>query len=479
MIAGTSGVSPVADGDRLSVADASFVYAETSTAPLHVGMLGVFEDRGATLERLRAHVASRVHLFARLRHKLVFVPYDQGHPVWADDEHFDVCSHVRAASLDGLADDARARRYTAEVMGAPLQRDRPLWEMRLLQMTGDRIGLIFKIHHCLLDGMSAAHLVTVLFDGKRDAPARATEAWTPKAEPTPDALLRDAVQDQLLRVAQLRDKAAEWTASDEPRELLGRATEIAGSVVEWAKATLLTHRRASLTQWVGPYRRFETASVALADVKQIKGSAGCKLNDVALAMVAGGVGRMLRRRGVATAGANVKAMVPVSTRDAAHKTSYGNLASVMAVDLPVGALSASTRLQQISEQMTRLKSSRQWEGMDFWVGLAEHIPPAVVSLVSKVGRLQRVVDVIVTNVPGPPFPLYLLGGEMLEIYPYVPLIGATSLGIAVVSYNGRLYFGLSGDRDAMPDLAEVSRGISTAFEELRATVARPAQESAA
>jgi len=467
MITDSSSDRAVSGGDRLSVADASFVYAETSSAPLHVGMLGLFENRGATIERLRAHVASRVHLFPRLRHKLAFVPYEQGHPVWIDDDQFDLRAHVRAAIADGPADDAEARRYTAQVMEAPLSRERPLWEMRLLPMTNQRVGLVFKIHHCLLDGMSAAHLVTVLFDLARDTPVRESEQWTPGAQPAPDDLLRDAMREQWEKVVQLRDKAAALAAPDERRELFGRASQIAGSVVGWARATLTTRRRASLASWVGPHRRFETASVALEEVKQIKRSAGCKLNDVALAMVAGGVGQLLRGRGVDTDGARVKAMVPVSTRDPSSQMSYGNQASVMALDLPIGELPPATRLQRIGDAMTRLKSSRQWEGMDFWVELAEHLPPAVVSLVSRVGRIQRVVDVVVTNVPGPPIPLYLLGGEMLEVYPYVPLFGGTSLGIAIVSYNGRLSFGVSGDREAMPDLDAVTSGIAAAFEELR------------
>ena len=383
--------------------------------------------------------------------------------------HGDVAAHVRAAPASEHADGAGARRVTAEIMAATLSRRRPLWEMRLLPMTGRRVGLIFKIHHCVLDGMSAAHLVTVLFDAVRDAPARAPEQqpWQPHAAPSPDALLRDAWRERWQRATQLREPTRALATTGERGELIGRASELAGSVVDWARATLVTRRRASLSRWVGAYRRFETASLALDDVKAIRRRHGCKLNDVALAIVSDAVGRLLRERGVDTAGANVKAMVPVSTRDLSQPMSYGNQASVMSVELPVGEVSPVGRLRDIAVAMTRLKAARQWQGMDFWVGLAEHLPPSVVSAVSKLGRVQRTVDLVVTNVPGPPFPLYLLGGEMLEIYPYVPLFGATSLGVAIASYNGKLAFGISGDRDAMADLPRLAGAIEGAFGALR------------
>jgi len=457
--------------DRLSAQDAAFVYAETADAPMHVGMLGVFEDRGATLASVRAHIASRIHQFPRLRQRLAFVPMSKAHPVWVDDEFFDIRNHVDTEPLMNGADDGRARKLMARVMSAPLRRSRPLWEMWLFKMSDDRLGLIVKIHHCLLDGVSAVRLATVLFDARREAPEAEAPSWFPAVSPTPERLLADAKAESTSRWQAARETLNGLALrASERQPVFARASEVATSVAQFAFAALKTKRRARVAPRVGGHRLFETASVELADVKQVKSHYATKLNDVVLSTVAAGIGTLLRGRGRATGDANIKAMVPVSTRGSEGSPSYGNKVSMMAVDLPVDEQPIDELLCKISRRMTEHKQSGQADGADFWIKLAEHIPASFVSLASRAATFQRLVDVVVTNVPGPQFPLYLLGGELVEVYPFVPLFGGTPLGIALVSYNGKLFYGLSGDRDSTPDLSTLSRAVADSFDALRATL---------
>ena len=456
----------MSDYDRLSAQDATFVYAETASAPMHVGFFGVFEDSGVSEAELCRHLESRLHLFPRMRQKLAFVPYEQGYPVWVDDDQFDIREHVRVTTL--CHDDADARKLTARMMTPPLPRSRPLWEVQLFAMTDKRVGLIFKIHHCLIDGVSGAHLITVLFDFQPRSVSTEPQAWRPVANPSPQALLRDTFRERATQLGQLRDKVLAWQPS-QPQlgALFDRASAIASSIVEFAQATLASKRRATLAARVGPYLRYQTVSFTLDEVKEVKARAGCKINDVVLTMVATGVGDLLRGRGVPTYDSTVKAVVPVSRRTESSKVDYGNKVSMMALDLPVDSRPSAELLEDIGAEMQRLKHSGQSEGADVWLTMAEHTPPTIVSLISKAVGQQRLIDVVVTNVPGPPFPLYLLGGKMLEVYPFIPLFGATSLGVAVASYNGRLYFGLSGDWDATADLPVVVDGLRAGFEELQ------------
>lgn len=452
---------------RLSAQDASFVYAETAAAPLHVGMLGILEDVGQSAESVQRHLAGRLHRVPALRQKLAFVPYDLDHPRWVDDDGFDLAAHVREVVLLGRRDDAAARRLMAQFMSAPLPRSRPLWELQIFRMTRGRLGMVMKIHHCLLDGVSAAHLATVLFDATPNAAPSDPEPWRARPAPQPEAMVDDAVRGSLARGRALAARVAAWRPdADTARRVAAEARTTIASVIDLARGALVPRHRARLTAPVGAYRGFETASLALPEVKALKSRVGCKLNDVALALVAGGVGDLLRARGVPTRGATVKAIVPVSRRRSAP-VGLGNQVSMMAVDLTVdNEPGARAQLEAIAREMDRVKDSGQAQGADFWVALAEHVPAQLVSLVSQLARIPRVVDLVVTNVPGPPFPLYLAGGKLLEVYPFVPLFGATSLGVAVVSYDGRLYFGVSGDRDHLPDLPIFGAGLGSTFDAL-------------
>jgi WS/DGAT/MGAT family acyltransferase len=452
--------------EPLSAQDASFLYVESSTAPMHIGVLAIVDASATTIDidALCAHVEGRLHVLPRFRQKIAYVPYHQGPPSWVDDDQFDVRNHVHETTIARNAGDDDAHKIMAEIMSMPMTHTRPLWGMWLFDMPGDRKGLVVKAHHCIADGVSGVQLAAALFDFQQSTKPAAPKPWTPNPAPTPDELLRDAFRKQKQRALDLFGMLK--GARDDPADLIERASVAARGAWDIAKATLRWPKTTSLRRPVGRYRRFEALRMPLADVKTIKSRFHCKVNDVVLTIVAGGVGHLLEKRGENTEGSSITAIVPVSRHAAGDKSVTGNQVAMMAADLPIGHLDPGERLERITAEMNRLKQSNQVIGADFWLKAAEYIPPQVISVASKAVMHQPLVDVVVTNVPGPPMPLYLLGGELLEVYPFVPLAGAMSLGVAILSYNGNVHIGISGDRDSLPDLAVVREGVLGAMRDL-------------
>lgn len=446
--------------ERLSAQDASFLYAESPVAPMHVGSLVIFEDTNLTEEQFQAHIASRLHLVPRFRKKLAWVPFGFDRPVWVDDPHFDLRFHLRYTGLPKPGGEREALRLMARIMSVPLDRQRPLWELWMFDLPDRRRGLIQKTHHCLIDGISGVDLGTVLLDLSADAPAPpAPEPWHPEPKPDKRTLFLDSVKDRLKQPKELLHTT---------RELRERAGEIAQGVLAFGKASLDVAPRTSLSREIGAHRRFEVVRADLGAVKEVKNRFSCTVNDVVLATVAGGLGKLLRSRGEDTAGLELRAMVPVSVRDPSQRMTYGNKVSMMTAILPVGETDARRRVELMQTRMAGLKDSKQAVGADFWVKMSDYAPPTVLALAGRAAALQRMVNLVVTNVPGPQFPLYLRGGKMLEAFPYVPLLGTASVGVAILSYNGQLNFGLTGDWDVVPDLDRFADGIRESLAELEA-----------
>jgi WS/DGAT/MGAT family acyltransferase len=452
--------------ERLSAQDATFLYAESPVAHMHVGALTVFEDTGLDEAGLCAHLETRLHLVPRFRKKLMWVPYGQGRPVWIDDPHFDIRFHVRHTGLRKPGGWAEAVGLMERVMSTPLDRSRPLWEMWMFDLPDKRKGLIHKTHHCLIDGVSGIDVGTVILDVMKDPPpGRPPPAWEPQPPPSKEQLLRESFVEQFTRPAELAQRLRQ--VREAPQQFWQRAGEIAQGLMALGKATIdFAPRVESLTQQIGPHRRFSPVPVKLARFKAIRKRYDCKLNDVVLAVVAGGLRRLLEARGQVVDGLTMKAMVPVSVRDPSQRMTYGNQVSMMAADLPVGEADPAQRIKYVTAQMTGLKESKQAVGADFWVKLSDYAPPTVLALAARTAAFQRMVNLVVTNVPGPQFPLYLKGGRMLEVFPFVPLVGTTSLGVAIISYDGQLNFGVCSDWDLVPDLAAFAAGIESSIAEL-------------
>jgi diacylglycerol O-acyltransferase / wax synthase len=453
--------------ERLSAQDASFLYAESPVSHMHVGSLAIFENVGLTEQELNAHIENRLHLVPRFRKKLAWVPAYQGRPVWVDDPHFDIRFHMRYTGLPRPGGEREALQLMGRVMSRPLDRQRPLWELWCFELPDNRIGLIQKTHHCLTDGISSVDLSTVLYDLTRNPPPLDPgPEWRPQPVPTRERLLVDAIVERYTRPAEIYRT---WRAVTRPqRELAKRALDVGQGVFSFGRAALERAPVTSLTKPIGPHRRFEIVRMQLEDAKRLKNRFGCTVNDAVLAIVTGGLRRLLQSRGDYVEGLVLKAMVPVSVNDPSKRMTYGNMVTMLSADLPVGEPSPERRVAFVRDRMAGLKDSKQAVGADFWVKLSEYAPPTLLALAGRATvALQRAVNVIVTNVPGPQFPLYLKGGEMIEAFPCVPISGTASLGVAVLSYNGSLDFGLCGDWDVVPDLDVFAAGIQESMRELR------------
>jgi diacylglycerol O-acyltransferase len=456
----------MASYERLSAQDAAFLYAESPVSHMHVGSLVIFENVGLTEDELGAHIASRLHLVPRFRKKLAWVPVGQGRPVLVDDPHFDIRFHVRFTGLPRPSGEREALRLMGRVMSRPLDRQRPLWELWVFELPDNRLGIIQKTHHCLIDGISGVDLGTVLLDVAERPPASdPAPEWRPLAVPSKKRLLVDALVERYTKPAEIYRT---WhAATRSQRELARRAVEVGQGIFSFSKAALERAPMTSLNRPIGPHRRFEIVRMNLDDVKRIKNRFGCTVNDVVLAIVTSGLRKLLLSRGDYVDGLLLKAMVPVSVRDPSERQTYGNMVSMMTADLPVGESNPMRRMEFLKERMAGLKESKQAVGADFWVKLSEYAPPTLLALAGRAtSALQRMVNVIVTNVPGPQFPLYLKGGKMLEAFPCVPIMSNAALGVAVLSYNGQLDFGLCGDWDILPDLDVFAAGLEEARREL-------------
>jgi WS/DGAT/MGAT family acyltransferase len=454
----------VANPDRLTGLDASFLALEKGGAHMHVGSVLVFEGEAPAHDELVAHVERRLHLVPRYRQKLAFPPLVQARPVWVDDPHFNAAYHVRHTALPAPAGEEELRRLAGRVFSQQLDRAKPLWEIWLVQNVGeDRFALVCKTHHALVDGISGVDIMTVLFDLEASPPPAAEPpAWHPRPEPSGAALAADALVERLgapFGVA----RAAARVASDP-----GEAARTLGGLAAFAVAGLGGAPPSPLNVPIGPHRRFAWVEAGLGLFKAVKGALGGTVNDVVLTVVSGALRALLVRRGRDPEGFELKAMVPVSIRADSERGALGNRVSAFYAPLPVGLGDPLARFRAVHSAVGDLKSSGQAVGAEAVTRLAGFAAPTVLDQAARLQSRQRLFNVTVTNVPGPQFPLFMLGRRLAAFYPKVPLAGNTALGIAIMSYDGSIFFGLLGDFDAMPDLDALAADLASSVAELAA-----------
>lgn len=455
---------------RLSVLDELFLHLEGPNTHMHVGGAAIFEGPPPDYQDFLDMVRGRLQMVPRFRQKLAMVPFGLERPVWVDDTHFNLEYHVRHTALPPPGDDDKFKRLTARIMSQQLDRAKPLWEIWFAEgLAGDRFALISKTHHCLVDGISGVDIGSVLLDLTDEPQEAPPERWTPAPEPTADQLLVDALRDRLTSPAEIV-RTVQSAVSD-PTRLPGRLVDGARAISAFVGGSLDFAPTSSLNQGVGPHRRFETVLVDLAELKRIKNSLGGTVNDVVLASVAGGLRRLLAARGEKVDDVELRAMVPVSVRADHEKGALGNRVASMWAPLPVYEPDPVARLRFVTEKMQNLKSSGQAVGAQLLTSLGEYAPPTILAQAARLVARQRAFNLVVTNVPGPQLTLYSLGREMKEVYPVVPLSDNTTIGIALLSYNGMVGFGLLGDFDAAPDLAVFAEGIEKSIAELGAAAA--------
>jgi diacylglycerol O-acyltransferase len=459
----------VANPDRLTALDTTFLHLEDhSTAHMHVASVMVFEGDAPTLEQLVEHVLGRLHLVPRYRQRLAYVPLGQGRPVWTDDPHFNPHYHIRHTALPKPADDAALKRLAGRIFSQRLDRSKPLWEIWLVQaMSGGRFALVAKTHHALVDGISGVDITTVLFDTAREptASAPASSPWSAKPLPGPAKLLGEAlIERSTVPAEMIRGGRA---LLRRPRRALNQLKEGLTSVGATTLAGINAPAPPSpFNVDIGPHRRYTFLDADLATLKAVKDSLGGTLNDAVLASVSLALGRYLRRHGHDTDDLVLKAMVPVSVRTKSQRGALGNQVAAMWAPLPVGVQNAAECLRKIATAMEDLKKSGQAVGAQVLTNLAGFAPPTILSQAARLQARQPFFNLVVTNVPGPQFPLYLLGRRLEILYPVVPLAQRQALGIAVMSYDGHLGFGLLGDYDALPDLEDIALDLKWAVAEL-------------
>jgi WS/DGAT/MGAT family acyltransferase len=449
----------VPNPDRLTGLDASFLHFEEGGAHMHVGSVLLFEGDAPSYEEFVAQLERRLALVPRYRQKLAYPPLVQSRPVWVDDPHFNAGYHVRHTALPAPAGEQELRRLAGRVFAQRLDRAKPLWELWLVDEVGEgRFALIAKTHHCLVDGVSGVDITTVLFDLEPDPPAapQPPEPWMPRPEPSSAALLADALAERAVTPLELA-RATAGALTHPERALRAGATAAVG-LAAITRAGLGGAPRSPLNGRIGPHRRFAWVDAELATLKAVKNALGGTVNDVVLAAVAGALRTYHLAHGWPT-GDGLRAMVPVSVRADAERGALGNKVSTIYAPLPIDLDDPIARFRAVHEAMQGLKESGQAVGAEMITQLADFAPPTILAQAARLQAVQRFFNLTVTNVPGPQFPLYLLGRRLCRVYPQVPLAENCALGVAIMSYDGQIDFGLIADYDTIPDLDTIAAAL--------------------
>jgi WS/DGAT/MGAT family acyltransferase len=455
------------NGDRLSAIDASFLAQERANSHMHVGAVLIFDGPSPDYDEFLTHIRSRLHLVPRYRQKLAFPPLETGRPVWVDDPTFNLSYHVRHTALPQPGSEEQLRALAARIHSQRLDRAKPLWETWLVQgLEGDRFALISKSHHALVDGISGVDLMTVLFDPTPDPvlPPHGGEPWVAAHEPSAAALAVRGVRGLARLPVDLATRAL--SAATHPGRALDDAREALEGIGEVAWAALNPAPATPLNVPIGPHRRLAFVRNELADFKLVKNTFGGTVNDVMLTVVAGGLRRWLRARGVRTEGLELRALVPVSIRAKDEHHNLGNRIVAMRGPLPVYVEDPVARLRVVRAAMEGLKESKQAVGAETISALEALAPPTILAQASRLQFSTRLFNLLVTNVPGPQLPLYVLGRELRDLFPIAFLPENQSLAVAIISYNGGIDFGLLGDYDAMPDIADFAEALNVSLAEL-------------
>ena len=465
----------MANKDRLTGLDSSFLDLERDAAHMHVAGCSVFAGDPPGYDEVVRAIEARLHLVPRYRQRLAFVPFGLGRPVWVDDPHFKVQYHVRHTALPRPGGDAELKRLAGRVFSQALDRSRPLWELWLVEgLAGERFALLSKTHHALVDGVSGVDIATVLFDTSPEPlpVAPPDHEWVARPLPSSAQLLADA----LLEPATVPREVVRGVQATlrGPRSVAARLGRAFGSVGALAWTGLQAAPPSPFNVRIGPHRRFTWVETDLGQFKAIKNTLGGTVNDVVLAVVAGALAGYMRLHGQATEGVELRAMVPVSVRADIERGALGNRVAAMWAALPVAVNDPVERLERVSREMRGVKQSGQAVGAEILTRLSGFAPPTIMAQAARLQARQRIFNLVVTNVPGPQFPLYLLGRELESIYPMVPLAENTALGIAILSYNGLLSFGLVADYDALSDVEVLADELRASIDELAAAAGPPA-----
>lgn len=459
--------------DRLTALDNSFLLLEKDTSYTHVASTQIYdagplrmEDGGIDFEAIKKAHAAVLHLIPRYRQVLQWVPFTN-QPVWVDDEHFDLDFHLRHTSLPRPGGERQLKRLSARIMQQHLDRKRPLWETWVVEgLEGDRFAIVSKVHHCMIDGVSGVDLLERLLSPSPDVELDTPPAYLPRPRPTGLELVRAEVTRNLRLPLDVARGVSSFVT--EARDVRREVTNRLRAASDTLGVSLTAPASTPINEPIGPHRRFEWSKVSLEEIKRLRKGLGGSLNDIVLTLVTGAFQRFFSQRGFDPGEAEFRVMTPVSVRSADEKGALGNRVSSWVFELPLGEKDPRRQLEQISAKTKELKEAKQAVTADVLSQVAEWTPATLLSLGAR--NLSRMLpfNTIVTNVPGPQIPMYLLGARMLEVYPHVPLVDNLGLGIALMSYDGQLHWGFNADRDLVPDLNTFREATEESLEALNA-----------
>jgi len=461
--------------DRLTSFDTSFLANEKANGHMAIGAVLVCDGSAPSHEDFVDHVSSRLHLLPRLRQRLVYPPLRMGTPFWSDYPGFEIASHVRRVTLPAPGGEEEFRALIGEVLAPPLDRGRPLWELWLVDgFADDHFGIVYKTHHAMADGISAVDIGTLLFDvDPVSEPVRAMEPWHPQRPPSHGDLAARAANGIWATLG----RALRWLlrAAREPKRAGKRAADGAAGLREVGWALTKPAPAVPFNVEIGPRRCFHWVGCDLDDMKRIKSALGGTVNDVSLAVSAGALRRWLRDTGIDTDGLELRALVPVSIRAEDEHGNLGNRLTAMRGPLPVHVADPVERLRLVSAAMDDLKASKQPLGAEAIWGLndwfRDFAPPLLLTPTASVNFSTRLFNMLVTNFPGPQIPLYVLGRELTGVYPVGFLAKRHALALAIISYNGRVNFGLLADPDSIEGVERIAGYVEEEVAELTAAVA--------
>ena len=486
---------------RLSSQDASFLYNETPNGPLHVGLLQTFEGE-IEFDRLINHLERRIHLLPRYRQRLVFAPFNLAHATLEDDPQFELRNHVKRHLLERGAGDAELGSAAMRANEPALERSRPLWELHLFRGLADgRSALLWKIHHCIVDGVSALQLIATAMDLRPDAPAPAPEKepWKPARLPDSSRSLLDAAVALVQsRLDELHEAGKLLSA---PADLAERSAAMTNAAAQMFQ---MMSRPVVAAPWnlgfVSRSRSLAWLRVSFGDLRAIRSALGGTVNDVVLSILSEGAARYLKDHEVATEGLPLRIGCPVNVRRESEAGAMGNRVSMMFPELAATPMDPIERYRSVVRETERIKAAREPQGMDLLTAAADSVAPSLQDLSSKMtnaaieaatrlsefsGGIARMIarpaigiNFIATNVPGAQVPLYLAGRRMLEFIGLVPLAGSFGYGVAILSYNKSLFFAIAAEPRLMPDVELMKSRIADAFADLKAAaqIVMPEQE---
>ena len=470
--------------DNLTFLDNSFLILEQANTPMHIAGTATFDaapltkdDGGIDIDRIRAYIESRLHLIPRYRQRLQD-SWFRSAPIWVDYEHFNIHYHVRHTALPKPGDARQLKRLAARLMSQHLDRTKPLWEIWIVEGLdgGERFAMISKVHHCMVDGVSSVDLLNVLLTPMPVDAFEPATTYVPRPRPSDRDLLWEAISGVVCLPLEIGKNVAGLLGdvSDPRSDVRSRFRALREMVTGGFRVS-----QTPLNGPVGPHRRFDWIVMSLEEIKAVKNGLGGTVNDVVLATVAGGVRRFLERRRVHSGHVDFRVMAPVSVRAQDEHGALGNRVSAWIVPMPLADPDPIRRMEKIRETTSRLKETKQALGAEALAQVGEWTPSTILSLASRMMTRALPFNMVVTNVPGPQVPLYILGSRMRDNYGFVPLIDGLCLGIVLFSYAGVLCWGFTCDWDLVPDLHDFVLDIETSFKELRRVAEAKTGQSAA